>query len=38
VAAVRAVLGEDAFAAAWIEGPALPLEAAVSEALNDGRS
>ncbi len=33
VQAVRAALGEEAFAAAWAEGRALPLEAAIAEAL-----
>jgi predicted ATPase/class 3 adenylate cyclase len=33
VAAARATLGADAFAAAWAEGRALPLEQAVAEAL-----
>jgi hypothetical protein len=33
VAAARAALGADAFAAAWAEGRALPLEQAVAEAL-----
>ena len=33
VAATRASLGEDAFAAAWAEGQAMPLEAAVAYAL-----
>jgi len=33
VALVRAALDEDAFAAAWAEGRALPLEQAIAEAL-----
>jgi hypothetical protein len=35
VAAVRAALGEEAFAAAWAEGRALPLEEAIALALED---
>jgi hypothetical protein len=35
IAAMRAVLGEDAFAVAWAEGRALPLEEAVALALED---
>ena len=38
VAAVRAALGAEAFAAAWAAGAALPLEAAVAEALADDAS
>jgi non-specific serine/threonine protein kinase len=34
IAAVRAALGEATFAAAWAEGQAMPLEAAVADALN----
>jgi predicted ATPase/DNA-binding SARP family transcriptional activator len=37
VAAARAALGEDAFAAAWEEGRAMPLEAAVEYALGEVR-
>jgi hypothetical protein len=35
VAAVREALGADAFAAAWAEGQALPLEEAIAEALTE---
>jgi hypothetical protein len=34
--AARAALGEAAFAAAWAEGQALPLEDAITLALQDG--
>ena len=34
VAAVRAALGEAAFAAAWAEGRAMTMEQAIAEALN----
>jgi hypothetical protein len=33
VVAARSALGEDAFAAAWEHGQALPLEQAIAEAL-----
>ncbi len=33
VTAARAALGEDAFAAAWVTGHALPLEGAIADAL-----
>jgi hypothetical protein len=36
VAAVRSALGEEAFAAAWAEGRALTLEAAITLALEAG--
>jgi hypothetical protein len=35
---VRTVLGDDAFAAAWTVGQALPVEAVVADALDTGRS
>jgi predicted ATPase len=35
VAAVRAAMGDDAFAAAWAEGHALPLERAIAEAFGE---
>ncbi len=35
LASARAVLGEDAFAAAWAAGAVLPLETAIAEALAD---
>jgi predicted ATPase/DNA-binding SARP family transcriptional activator len=35
LAAVRAALGEEAFAAAWAEGRAMPFEQAISDALTD---
>ncbi len=34
---VRAVLGEEAYAAAWAEGQAMPLEEAVEYALEEDR-
>lgn len=34
VATVRAALGESAFAAAWAKGRAMPMEQAISEALD----
>jgi hypothetical protein len=36
VAAARGALGEDAFAAAWVRGHALPLEEAVTDTLSNG--
>jgi predicted ATPase/DNA-binding XRE family transcriptional regulator len=36
VTAARAVLGEDAFTAAWAKGHALPLEEAIRDTLGDG--
>jgi hypothetical protein len=38
VAAVRAALGEEAFAAVWACGQALPLEQAIAEALGEEAS
>jgi len=36
VAATRAALGDDAFAAAWAEGRAMSLDQAIAEALRVG--
>ena len=37
VAAVRGALGEEAFAAAWARGYALPLEEAITDAVNNDK-